>query len=192
VAPYAMELLETISFERALDLGCGDARVLTRVCTAFGSEGVGVDISPEACEEARATVRRAGLEERIHVIEADVRAVDAIPLLAETQLVITFYLLHEISSISRAALVEFLERLGAQLPAGAYLLAAEAEPPRSAEAAGERFTPEFTLIHAMMRQALLPVEEWRDALAEGGFRVEQVAGLGMPGGMLILARKEDA
>jgi 2-ketoarginine methyltransferase len=191
VAPSAMELLGTISFDRALDIGCGDARFLTAVCTAFGCAGVGLDISPEACEEARGTVGRAGLDERIRVIEGDALAVDAIPLLAETQLVITFFLLHEISSVSRAAIVDYLERLAARLPAGAYLLAAEAEPPRSAEAAGERFTPEFTYVHAMMRQALLPVEEWRDVLAEGGFRVEQVVELGMPGGVLILARKDD-
>jgi SAM-dependent methyltransferase len=192
VAPHAKELLETISFERALDLGCGDARFLTAVCTAFGCAGVGVDISPEACEEARSTVSRAGLDERVDVIEADAFAVEGIPLLAETQLVIAFFLLHEVSSVSRAAVVDFLGRLGARLPTGAYLLAAEAEPPRSAEAAGERFTPEFTFVHAMMRQALLPVDEWRDVLADGGFRVEQVVEDGMPGGMLILARKEDA
>ena len=192
VAPRAMEVLETVSFERALDLGCGDARFLTAVCKSFGCAGVGVDISAKACEEARNTVRRAGLGERVQVIEEDVLAVDAIPLLAETQLVIAFFLLHEISSVSRAALLDFLERLGSRLPTGAYLLAAEAVPPRSVAASGERFTPEFTFIHAMMRQSLLPVEAWRDALADGGFPVEQVVELDMPGGVLILARKGDA
>jgi SAM-dependent methyltransferase len=191
VAPHAMRLLETISFERALDLGCGDARFLTSVCRAFGSAGTGVDISPAACDEARGTVGLAGLGERIDVVEADVLDLDAIPRLAETQLVIAFFLLHEISSQSRDALVAFLRRLGSLLPDGAYLLAAEVAPPRSDEPVGERFTPEFTFVHAMMRQSLLPDEQWRDALREGGFPVEQIVELDMPGGVLILARKAD-
>jgi 2-ketoarginine methyltransferase len=190
VVPHALKLLETISFERALDLGCGNARFLTKVCEAFGCAGVGVDISPAACEEALGTVSSAGLGDQIQVVEGDVLDIEAIPLPAKTDLVTAFFLLHEISSVSRAALVDFLERLGSRLPAGAYLLAAEAEPPRTTEAAGERFTPEFTFVHAMMRQALLPAEAWREALADGGFTVERLIKDDMPGGMLILARKE--
>ena len=85
----------------------------------------------------------------------------------------------------------FLRRLAARLPDGSYLLAAEVQPPRSDEPVGERFTPEFTFVHAMMRQSLLLAEQWREALLDGGFPVEQIVELDQPGGVMILARKAD-
>lgn len=192
VAPWAMQLLERIRFERVLDLGCGDARFLASVCQTFGCAGVGVDISPEACAEARKTVRAASLGERVEIIEADAQDLDAVPQLADTDLVITFFLLHEISSVSRAALVGFLSRLASVLSPGAHFLIAEVVPPITLEPIGERFTPEFTFVHALMRQSLLPEDAWRRGLRDGGFSMEEVLEVPMPGGRLILARKADA
>lgn len=44
---------------RALDLGCGDGHFLAAVCTRFGLEGFGIDLSVHAIE--RAAKRHAGL-----------------------------------------------------------------------------------------------------------------------------------
>lgn len=188
VVPHAMKLLEGISFDRAIDLGCGNARFLLNVCQRFGAGGAGIDLSPAACEEAVKAVRAAGLTDRVQIVEGDAFDVRLMPSLAETQLVITFFLLHEMSSVSRAALVEFLSRLSSQLPAGAHLLAAEVVPPEGEGRTGQRFTPEFDYVHAMMRQTLMSAAAWRQVLKEGGFEVKEMRDVDMPGGLLILAR----
>lgn len=188
VVPHALRLLDGVEFGHALDLGCGNAKFLLTVCSRFGASGTGVDISPEACAEADKAVREAGLADRVRVVRGDAGDLSAIPSLGDTQLVITFFLLHEILAQGRDALVAYLSDLAGRLPEGARLLIAEVQPP----AAGEdrpRFTPEFTLVHALMRQTLLDSKGWSEALADGGFTVREVLEDDMPGGILILAER---
>lgn len=130
VVPYAMRLLETVKFDHILDLGCGNARFLLAACSRFGTSGLGVDISPEACAEAEKAIQDAGCQDRVSVVEADADNLSAIPRLNETGLVVVMFLLHEILAQGRDHLVSYLRELAAGLPAGAYLLAAEVEPPR--------------------------------------------------------------
>jgi SAM-dependent methyltransferase len=184
VVPHAMRLLERARFDSVLDIGCGNARFLLAVCEKFGARGVGLDLSPEACSEAMKAVSEAGLTGRVQIACGDAAALDAIPSLGETELVVTFFLLHEILAGGRDRLVAYLSELSSRLPAKAKLLIAEVEPPSAGTR--ERFTPEFTYVHALMRQRLFSAEQWQDALREGGFVVREVERNHMPGGILLL------
>ena|SRR5947209_10015244 len=188
VAPEAMSLLRGISFETALDLGCGNARFLIAVCQAFACRGIGIDLSPAACQAARESVRAAGMEERIRIIQGDAFDPAALPP-GQAQLVITFFLLHELSAPGRPALVDFLSSLSSRLAPGAHLLAAEVLPPRARTARPERFTPEFSLVHALMSQTLSDEAQWRRAFRQGGFNVRDVTRVTMPGGVLLLGQR---
>lgn len=188
VVPHAMRLLETIAFDRVLDLGCGNARIMLAICNRFGAQGTGIDISPEACAEAHKAVRESGLDSRVSIVQGDAANLAAIPGLGETQLVVTFFLLHEILAQGRDTLVRYLTDLSARLPDAAHLLIAEVEPP-TPSGQRERFTPEFTLVHALMGQTLLSADGWQETLAEGGFAVREVVRDDMPGGVLVLAEK---
>ena len=188
VVPHAMRLLESITFNRVLDLGCGNARFLLTVCSRFGASGIGVDLSPEACAEADKAIQEAGQQDRVTVIEGDAGDVAGMPRLEETQLVVTFFLLHEILAQGKERMVQYLRELSARLPERSYLLAAEVQPPVAATA-GQRFTPEFTFVHALMRQGLLSAEGWRDVLAQGGFTVLEAIDDQMPGGIILLAER---
>jgi len=189
VLPYALELLEVPSFQRVVDLGCGNARFLISVCERYGASGVGVDIDPVVCDAAADSIAAAGLSDRIKVVAGDAVDLDAVPELDQTQLIVTFFLLHEISSRSRDTLVEFLRDLGSRLPNGAHLLTGEIGPARERRATSDRFRPEFTFVHALMRQRLLTEDEWRSAFADGGFDVRKVVPMNLPGGFVILAEK---
>lgn len=188
VLPHAMRLLESVKFGHVLDLGCGNARFLLAVCSRFGSSGTGVDLSPEACAEARKAIIEAGQQDRVNVVEGNAADLASIPQLADTQLVVTFFLLHEILAQGRDYLVKYLRDLASRLPEKAHVLAAEVQPP-VARIAGQRFTPEFTLVHALMRQRLLSKDGWRDAFTEGGFSVIEALDDDMPGGVLLLAER---
>jgi len=184
VVPQAMGLLRQLRFAQVLDLGCGNARLLTSICQEFDANGVGVDISPEACADASALIAEHGMTGRISIVQADADNLAEISQLASTDLVVTFFLLHEILAQGRDRLAAYLSDLARTLPAGAHLLIAEVEP----AADGQLFTPEFTFVHALMRQVLLPAEEWSELLRGAGFIVDKVLRNDMPGGILLLAR----
>ncbi len=187
IVPHATAMLAELSFRRVLDLGCGNARFLISVCERFGCSGVGVDIDPAACDEARRELSASAVAERVSIVMGDAVELEQIAL-EETDLVLSFFLLHEIFSISRATLVGVLEGMASRLPHGAHVLVAEMEPPRQRNGHNERFTPEFALVHSLMRQKLLRELAWREVLSEGGFVVERVVRPRTPGGLLLLAR----
>lgn len=187
VVPHAMDLLGKAEFTNVLDLGCGNARFLLALADRFGSAGLGVDISPEACAVAEKAVAAAGLTGKVRIARGDAGDLKSIPDLEQIDLVVTFFLLHEILASGRDRLVGYLSELAGRLPAGAHLLIAEVEPPVR-PAGPQRFTPEFTYVHALMRQILLSEPDWHDVLAESGFEVLESIHDGMPGGLLLLCR----
>jgi SAM-dependent methyltransferase len=193
VVPYALELLAGFTFKHMVDIGCGNARFLLLACDRFGTTGVGVDLSPEAVLAAETAVAHAGMRERVQIALGDANDLGKIPRLAETDLVVTFFLLHEILAQGRDALVAYLADLARRLPDGARLLIAEVEPPqdgtRPAAGRGEWFTPEFTYVHAIMSQILYTAPQWEQAVADGGFRVVAAKRSGMPGGIVLLCEK---
>src|SRR5262249_12103163 len=113
VIPPTWQLLQDLSFSHVLDLGCGSARLLTAICSAFGCSGVGVDLSAEACVEANKTVAATGLLERVQIVHADAADLDAIPRLGETDLVVAMFLLHEFLSSDRAEVVAHMRSFAA-------------------------------------------------------------------------------
>lgn len=189
VVPAAMELLGRLSFDQVLDLGCGNAKLLSAICRKFGANGVGIDISPEACADAVELIAANGLTGQVRVEQSDASALGEIDALARTNLVVTFFLLHEILAKGRDRLVAYLTEMADTLPSGAHLLIAEVEPAVDGRTDGQRFTPEFTFVHALMRQTLLPADDWVDVLTTSGFTVDSVQHNDMPGGILLLATK---
>jgi SAM-dependent methyltransferase len=188
VAPYAVDVLSGIDFGHVVDLGCGNGRFLIGAAQRFGVTGVGVDLSPEACEDSKQPIAEAGLTGKVVVRCGDAGDLDAIPELAEADLAVAHFLLHEIFEHGREALVGYLTKLGAIMPAGAHMLVAEVQPASGAH--DERWRPEFTLLHAIMRQELLDADGWHEAFTAAGWSRHEVRELGLPGAILLLYRNE--
>lgn len=188
VAPHAVEVLSGIGFHHVVDLGCGNARFLIGAAQRFGVTGVGVDLSPEACEDAATMIADAELTGKVVVRCGDAGDLDAIPELAEADLVVAHFLLHEIFEHGREALIGYLTKLGTLMPAGAHMLVAEVQP--ASGAPDERWRPEFTLLHAIMRQELLDADGWHEAFTAAGWSRHEVRELGLPGAILLLYRND--
>ena len=188
VAPYAVEVLSGIDFSHVVDLGCGNARFLLGAAERFGVTGLGVDLSPEACEDAQRRIADAGLAGKVAVRCGDAGDLDAIPELADADLAVAHFLLHEIFEHGRTALIGYLTKLGGMMPAGAHMLVAEVQP--ASGAPDERWRPEFTLLHAIMRQELLDAEGWHEAFTAAGWSRHEVRDLGLPGAILLLYRND--
>jgi SAM-dependent methyltransferase len=184
VSPYATELLERLDFGRVVDLGCGNARFLIAAAERFGVTGFGIDLAPEACEDAERAIAAAGLSGRVSVRCGDAGDLSAIPELREADLAVAFFLLHEIFEHGREALVSYLTTLGELMGSGAHMLVAEVQP--ASGAPDERWRPEFTLLHAVMRQQLLTAEGWHEAFAAAGWQARETVALDLPGAVLLL------
>ncbi len=188
VAPYAVEVLQGIDFHHVVDLGCGNARFLIGAAQRFGITGVGVDLSPEACEDAATMIADADLTGKVVVRCGDAGDLDAIPELGQADLAVAHFLLHEIFEHGKEALIGYLTKLGRIMPAGAHMLVAEVQPATGAH--DERWRPEFTLLHAIMRQELLDADGWHEAFTAAGWSRHEVRELGLPGAILLLYRNE--
>ncbi|HKG03252.1 MAG TPA: class I SAM-dependent methyltransferase [Conexibacter sp.] len=188
VAPYAVEVLSGIEFHHVVDLGCGNARFLIGAAQRFGVTGTGVDLSPEACEDAAGMIADAELTGKVVVRCGDAGDLDAIPELAEADLAVAHFLLHEIFEHGKEALIGYLTKLGGIMPRGAHMLVAEVQPATGAH--DERWRPEFTLLHAIMRQELLDADGWHEAFTAAGWSRHEVRDLGLPGAILLLYRNE--
>ncbi|MGB2710809.1 MAG: class I SAM-dependent methyltransferase, partial [Conexibacter sp.] len=184
VAPHATALLESIAFHHVVDLGCGTARFLINAAQRFGVTGFGIDLAPEACEDAERAIADAGLTGTVQVRCGDAGDLDAIPELRDADLIVASFLLHEIFEHGREALISYLKTLGATMPAGSHILVAEVQP--ASGRTNERWRPEFGLLHAIMDQELLDADGWHEAFTTAGWSRREVRELPMPGAILLL------
>jgi precorrin-6B methylase 2 len=58
------------------DLGCGDGRIVVAAAKDFGARAVGIDINPVRIAEAKENAKKAGVENMVRFIEADLFQAD--------------------------------------------------------------------------------------------------------------------
>ncbi|WP_413802471.1 SAM-dependent methyltransferase [Streptomyces iranensis] len=184
-----MAILGRIEFDTIADIGCGNGHFLIDLCRATDARGVGYDISPASCAEATGEVAKAGLGDRITIVEADATDVGNVPRLGDVQLVMAFFFMHEVLEHGRDVLVDYLTQMCRRLPEGAYILTAEIAPPEQDEDTAEYFSPEYVYTQALMKQNMMTGEQWGNAFTQAGFTVEQIVPGRLPGSRLILVRK---
>jgi 2-ketoarginine methyltransferase len=187
--PYVLELIRRFEFKRIADLGCGNAHYLISLCQTVDAEGIGVDISPAACQEAEREVAKAGLGGRIAIVQADAGNLRLVPGIGDVDLVFTFFFLHEVLEHGFDVLVAYLRQIQESLASGAHMLTAEILPPGCEEGGVELFAPEYALTQALMEQRLLDEEGWSRAFTEAGFEIVEIVTPDLPEGRIILARK---
>jgi protein-L-isoaspartate O-methyltransferase len=90
--------------EMVYDLGSGDGRILIAAAQKFGARGVGVEISPDLCEKAKARIKSLGLESRISMIHGSALRLDLSP--AD---VVTLYLLTSSNERLKPSLEKYLK-----------------------------------------------------------------------------------
>jgi len=71
--PWIVSELRRLGVKTVADLGCGSGEVLIAFCTLDATlQGIGIDISQEALEEARSRVKAGGLGDRIALVHGDI------------------------------------------------------------------------------------------------------------------------
>jgi SAM-dependent methyltransferase len=85
------------------DLGCGDGRIVITAAQRYGARGVGIDIDPDRVAEATDNVRKAGVADRVRIVQGDLFEAD---ISAAT--VVTLYLLTDLNLKLRPKLLREL------------------------------------------------------------------------------------
>jgi precorrin-6B methylase 2 len=113
------------------DLGCGDGKIVIAAAKQFGARGVGIDVDPVRVKEARANVVRAGVADRVTIIEGNI--FDPAVKIGDAT-VVTLYLLESLNIKLRPRLQAEL-RPGTRIVSNAFHMG-DAWPPEKSQPAG--------------------------------------------------------
>ena len=111
-----LQMAELKPGELVYDLGCGDGRVLIIAAQEFGARGVGIEVDPLRFRVARWRVKRAGLEDKIELVQGTFNQQDLSP--AD---VVTLYLVQQMINRVAPKLVREL-RPGARLVSNTFIV----------------------------------------------------------------------
>lgn len=147
-----------------LEVGCGTGTLQLQIAKAFPqARCTGVDIDPTGLTAAREAVRRAGLSERIALIEGDVAT--AVPA-GTFDVVVMVEVLHEIAPGIRPAVVKGCAR--ALRPGGWLAIVDETYPSTLEEARRPEFLfPVQTGLEELMWGNIVPTREEQERLLRG-------------------------
>lgn len=150
-----------------LEVGCGTGNLQLQIAKAFpNARCTGVDIDPTGLEAAREAVLRAGLADRVSIVEGDVgRAVAK----GAFDVVIMVEVLHEIAPEIRPAVVRGCA--GALREGGWLVIVDETYPSSLSEARQPEFLfPLQTGLEELMWGNVVPTREMQEALLrDAGF-----------------------
>jgi SAM-dependent methyltransferase len=153
-----------------LEVGCGTGRHLLQLSDAFPqARCVGVDIDPTGMEAARDAVEKAGVSERVHLIEGDV----ATAVAGESaDAAVMIEVLHEIAPEYRQGVINACH--GALAPNGWLMIIDETYPATLAESRKAEFLfPVQTGFEELTWGNVVPTREEQEALLRGaGFQGE--------------------
>jgi 2-ketoarginine methyltransferase len=173
------DLLARERFAKVLDLGCGSATMLCRICKLDDRiHGVGLDWSDDACELAVRTVAREQLRDRVTIVRGDAGDPGELPPAArDADLVTAMFVMHEVlRQRGREGAVACLRQLARTIGSHGRLLMVEVSATSGHEARDDLlFIPEYELLHVFSNQRLASRAEWEEMIAEAGMRVLQVA-----------------
>ncbi len=144
-----------------LEVGCGTGLLQLQLAKAFPRASLtGVDIDPTGLAAAREAVQRAGLDDRVRILEGDVAI--AVPE-ASFDVVVMVEVLHEIAPQIRPSVVQACAR--ALLPGGWIVIVDETYPATLAEARQEEFRfPLQTGLEELMWGNVVPTRAEQESL----------------------------
>jgi ubiquinone/menaquinone biosynthesis C-methylase UbiE len=104
VVDAMLKLAEVHSGDVVYDLGCGDGRIVATAAKQYGVRGVGIDINPERIAEAKETLKKFDVENRVTLRNEDLFEADI-----KEASVVTLYLLTSLNNKLRPKLLRDLK-----------------------------------------------------------------------------------
>lgn len=188
--PILDEILESISFKKIADLGCGNAGRLINACSKFqGIKGVGADINQDAILMARDLVQMKNLSDRISLHQVDVFKKirdENTESFSDVDVVMSFMMLHDLFNMDEPSTI--ISQIRNAFPNARRFIFADTvrtggfDEPRPASI----FGPGFELVHGVMGIKTFPLKTYIDAFEGAGLRIERSAPFGAPSTYIFL------
>ncbi|MFJ8896960.1 class I SAM-dependent methyltransferase [Leifsonia sp. NPDC102414] len=188
--PAVVERVVAANARHVVDLGAGAAGLLIGLLDQDDRRtGVAVDLSPAACAAAREAAGRAGVDDRLQVIERSVESLITDPSPLEGADVIqACFVMHDVLQ-NESVFDDVLRTCRKALAPGGVLAVVDAVS-YGQETRERKFSALFTYLHANFMGIKLPTaDQWVEKFRSAGFSdVECVSNI-MPGGRLFVATK---
>lgn len=188
--PAVVERVVAADARHVVDLGAGAAGLIIGLLDQDDRRtGVAVDLSPAACAAAREAAGRAGVDDRLQVIERSVESLITDPSPLEGADVIqACFVMHDVLQ-NESVFDDVLRTCRKALAPGGVLAVVDAVS-YGQETRERKFSALFTYLHANFMGIKLPTaDQWVEKFRNAGFSdVECVSNI-MPGGRLFVATK---
>jgi SAM-dependent methyltransferase len=185
-----MERAERLAPRRIADVGCGSASFLAQLVERCGCDrGVGIDLSEPVCRMARDNVAKAGLADRIEIVQCDMRDVLAVrPDLAGSFDVVTaMMVVHESLFGGEQRTIELLRTLGGLLaPERGALLLLDKQTDVLDLGQAPAYLTEYKLAHDVTRQDLCSARRWEELVEASGMQLAGTATLPAHTGSILM------
>jgi cyclopropane fatty-acyl-phospholipid synthase-like methyltransferase len=167
--PMVNDIIMANSYQRVLDLGCGDGTFLRMLCGLNPEvQCFGIDLAPTAVEEGNRVLREAGLQDRVHLQALDISKIDQAGLPAIDAATV-FFVLHELLYFGEDVLLNFLKDFRRLFP-GTPLIAFEAvRPPAEDLRRHPGISVYYFLYHDLTQQKPVDADTWKYLFRKAGF-----------------------
>lgn len=186
-APVAFAEITGRRPARLVDLGAGSGGLLIELLRRLpDSTAVAVDINAAACDEASRNARRAGMADRLAVVNRSVQSLveDPSPI-SGVDLIHAGFVMHDILADTESA-EAVLRTLRSSLADGGALVVMDAVP-YATEPRERAFSALFTYLHTMAMDVMLPTQEqWYAAFEKAGFTSITHTPLRWPAGRMFV------
>lgn len=158
-----------------LDCGCGDGLYLASLCASDPClNGVGLEAHPESRRLAEVVVARAGMADRIRLIDGDAATVAGTYSGPPPDAVLFAFVLHEIlGQRGEVAVRDTLQAVRSAYPSAALVVVEtvpfDAGDPRMATGIGRGYYNPYFLTQSLTDQLLLPEADWVRIFTSAGY-----------------------
>lgn len=189
--PVALQTVLDAKPSHVVDLGAGTARLLIEIMLRLeGTTALALDLDGPSCREAELAAKRAGVGDRLSVVERSIQSIadDASPV-ANADVVHAGFVFHDMMPEEEDIADRVLANCRDALRPGGMMAITEAVPyvpdPRE-----RRFSAIVSYYHKQfMRRRLLNEQEWQDKLLAAGFSDVRCVQHRFPTGRLFIATK---
>ncbi|AOS64062.1 class I SAM-dependent methyltransferase [Actinoalloteichus hymeniacidonis] len=190
--PVALETILKARPSHVVDLGAGTARLLIEILGQLPeTTAVALDLDGPSCKEAQAAAERAGMSDRLTVVERSIQSVaeDAGPV-AGADVVHAGFVFHDMMPEEEDVADGVLANCRDALRPGGIMAITEAVP-FVQNVRERRFSAIVTYYHQQfMRRRLLTEQEWTAKLLQAGFSEVECVPHRFPTGRLFIAKKK--
>ncbi|AUS81300.1 SAM-dependent methyltransferase [Actinoalloteichus sp. AHMU CJ021] len=189
--PVALQTILDARPSRVVDLGAGTARLLIEIMLQLPeTTAVALDLDGPSCEEAVLAAERAGVADRLTVIEAPIQSVAEDPTPVQgADVVHAGFVFHDMMPDEEQVADAVLANCREGLRSGGMMAITDAVP-YVKNTRERRFSAIVSYYHKQfMRRRLLTEEEWTAKLSDAGFSSVECLPHRFPTGRLFKATK---